>query len=376
MNKNDFGFVFDNSFAREMNGFYVNSKGADAPSPQIVLFNRSLANHLKLDSNALNSPAGANILCGNTIPEGASPLSQVYAGHQFGSFSARLGDGRAMLLGEIVDTNGQRCDLQLKGSGKTEYSRGGDGKAALGPVLREYIMGEAMHGLGIATTRALAAVTTGEIIHREGAKPGAVLSRVASSHLRVGTFQYFAARGEQEKVRQLADYAISRHYGELAGEKDKYFGLLRAVINTQLMLVAKWVHVGFVHGVMNTDNMSISGETIDYGPCAFIDTYDPGAVFSSIDHTGRYGFGNQPVMAQWNLARFAEALLGIIEPDIPEKAVAQASVLINQIPEQYTYLWLSGMRDKIGLVSQKETDLDLVTPMLNLVEKSRVDYTH
>ena len=375
MNKEGGGFEFDNSFARTMEGFYVRAKAAKFPAPKIVLFNGPLARQLGVDAKNLNTPAGAELLCGNVIPQGADPLSQAYAGHQFGGFSPRLGDGRAMLLGEIIDTSGQRQDLQLKGSGRTEFSRGGDGKAALGPVLREYIMGEAMHNLGIATTRALAAVTTGESIEREGAKQGAVLVRVAASHLRVGTFQYFAARGDMEKVRQLADYAIERHYPELKDANNKYFEFLRALIKRQLSLVAKWIEVGFVHGVMNTDNMSISGETIDYGPCAFIDAYNPGAVFSSIDQNGRYGFGNQPVMAQWNLARFAETLLGVIEPGVPEKAVEAASALINQIPEQYTEIWLRGMRAKIGLDTEEESDIDLINSMLAIMENSQVDYT-
>ena len=291
-------FQFDNSYARDLEGFYVAWKGDKVPEPQIVLFNKELAAELRLDPSALESPFGARIFAGIESPEGATPLAQVYAGHQFGGFSPQLGDGRALLLGEVFDRAGKRRDIQLKGSGPTPFSRGGDGKAVIGPVLREYIIGEAMHALGIPTTRALAAVTTGETIYREGPKPGAVLTRLAGSHLRVGTFQFFAARGETEKVRQLADYAIARHDPDLAGTDDRYLKLFAGVMQRQANLIARWVLVGFVHGVMNTDNTTISGETIDYGPCAFIDAYDPAAVFSSIDHGGRYAYGRQPMIAQ------------------------------------------------------------------------------
>ena len=298
-------FTFDNSYARELDGFYVPWEGDKVPEPRIVLLNAELAEALNLDADALDSDEGAAILAGARAPDGAETLAQAYAGHQFGGFSPRLGDGRAILLGEVIDRDGNRRDLHLKGSGRTPFSRGGDGKAVLGPVLREFVIGEAMHALGIPTTRALSAVTTGETVWRESAKPGAVLARVAASHLRVGTFQFFAARGERDRVRQLAEYAIARHDPALAGTDDRYLGFLRAVIRRQAALIAQWMHVGFVHGVMNTDNMTISGETIDYGPCAFIDTFDAKAVFSSIDHGGRYAYGNQPVIAQWNLARLA-----------------------------------------------------------------------
>ena len=369
-----FGLAFNNSFFREMEGFYAPSSGAVAPDPKIVLFNETLAQDLGIDRDALNSPQGAQILSGSLSPSGANPLAQVYAGHQFGGFSPQLGDGRALLLGEMLDKTGRRVDLQLKGSGRTQFSRGGDGKAVLGPVLREYILGEAMFGLGIATTRALAAVTTGQDIERDGPQQGAVLARVAASHLRVGTFQYFAAREETDRVRQLADYAISRHYPDLENASDKYFKFLAHVIERQVKLVANWVLVGFVHGVMNTDNMTISGETIDYGPCAFIEHYDPKAVFSSIDRQGRYAYGNQPVMAQWNLARFAETLLPLIDMDL-DKAVGKASGLINAIPEQYTDVWLAGMRAKIGLSSSVDSDIDLVNKMLESMGEQHVDFT-
>lgn len=367
-------FEFDNSFAREMEGFYAPVTGAKAPDPKIVLFNDEIAEQLGVNADVLNSDAGAAVLSGSIVPAGASPLAQAYAGHQFGGFSPQLGDGRAMLLGEIVDRNGMRKDVQLKGSGPTPFSRNGDGKAALGPVLREYIIGEAMHGLGIPTTRALAAVTTGEDIRREGLEPGAVLTRVAASHLRVGSFQYFATRKETDRVRQLADYAIARHYPDLENVSDKYLAFLTRVIENQASLVAQWVLVGFVHGVMNTDNMTISGETIDYGPCAFMESYDTAALFSSIDQNGRYAYGNQPVMAQWNLARFAETLLGIIDADL-DVAVSKASALINDIPDLYTKHWLAGMRHKIGLALDDEADVDLANSMLKTMEGNHVDYT-
>ncbi|HEU4343409.1 MAG TPA: protein adenylyltransferase SelO family protein, partial [Candidatus Binatia bacterium] len=277
-------FAFDNTYARQLEGLYVPWKAAQVAQPRLVKFNRELAEELGLDAGALDSDEGARIFAGNEIPEGAAPLAQAYAGHQFGGFVPQLGDGRALLLGEVIDRAGRRRDIQLKGSGPTPFSRAGDGRAALGPVLREYLIGEAMHALGIPTTRALAAVVTGEPVFREdGALPGAVLTRVAASHIRVGTFQFFAARGEQAKVRRLADYAIDRHYPDLKGHANSYLGLLERVRDKQAELIASWMHVGFIHGVMNTDNMAISGETIDYGPCAFMDHYDPATFFSSID---------------------------------------------------------------------------------------------
>src|SRR5215813_8427934 len=300
------GFVFDNSYARELEGFYVPWKARHVAQPALGRFNSELADEWGLDADELDSQEGARIFAGNETPEGAAPLAQAYAGHQFGGFVPQLGDGRALLLGELIDRNGRRRDIQLKGSGPTPFSRAGDGRAALGPVLREYLIGEAMHALGIPTTRTLAAVLTGEPVFRESALPGAVLTRVAASHVRVGTFQFFAARGEQAKVRRLADYVIDRHYPELKGDENPYLQLLERVRDRQAALVASWMHVGFIHGVMNTDNMAISGETIDYGPCAFMDHYDPATVFSSIDTHGRYAYANQPRIAQWNLARFAE----------------------------------------------------------------------
>jgi uncharacterized protein YdiU (UPF0061 family) len=368
------GFVFDNSYARELEGFYVPWKAAQVARPTLVKFNRELAQELGLDADALDSEEGARIFAGNETPEGAAPLAQAYAGYQFGGFVPQLGDGRALLLGEVIDRNGRRRDIQLKGSGPTPFSRAGDGRAALGPVLREYLIGEAMHALGIPTTRALAAVLTGEPVFREAALPGAVLTRVASSHIRVGTFEFFAARGEQAKVRRLADYVIDRHYPELKADANPYLRLLDRVRDKQAALVARWMQVGFIHGVMNTDNMAISGETIDYGPCAFMDHYDPATVFSSIDTQGRYAYANQPRIAQWNLARFADTLLSLIDAD-RNRVISRATEVVNAFPEQYERHWLKGMRAKLGLVSEEEADLNLATGFLTAMEGKKVDYT-
>lgn len=367
-------FAFDNSYARELDGFYVPWEGDKVPEPRIVLLNSDLARDLQLDPEALDTDEGAAVLSGAVVPDGADTLAQAYAGHQFGGFSPQLGDGRAILLGEVIDAQGKRRDIHLKGSGRTPFSRGGDGKAVLGPVLREFLIGEAMHHLGIPTTRALSATTTGETIYREGPKPGAVLARVASSHLRVGTFQFFAARGEHARVKQLADYAIARHDPDLAGQDDRYLEFLRAVIRRQAHLVAQWLQVGFVHGVMNTDNMTISGETIDYGPCAFIDTYDPRAVFSSIDHGGRYAFGNQPNIAQWNLARLAETLAPLLHDD-QDVAIRIATEEIQTFPAIYAAAWLSGARSKIGLTEAEKDDAGFVNALYAAMAGQNVDFT-
>jgi uncharacterized protein YdiU (UPF0061 family) len=308
-------FPFDNSYAALPDGFFARVTPTPVPSPKLVKLNRPLAVHLGLDPDWLVGPEGVEILSGKRVPDGADPIAMAYAGHQFGHFVPQLGDGRAILLGEVIDADGVRRDIQLKGSGPTPFSRRGDGRAALGPVLREYIVSEAMAALGIPTTRSLAAVVTGEQVVRETLLPGAVLTRVASSHIRVGTFQYFAARSDVAGVRRLADHVIARHYPELAGAERPYHTLLDAVIARQAALVAQWLLVGFIHGVMNTDNTSISGETIDYGPCAFMDAYDPATVFSSIDEMGRYAYGNQPRIALWNLTRFAECLLPLFSDD-------------------------------------------------------------
>jgi len=368
-------FKFDNSYADELPGFYEPFPGEKFPSTQLIKINRELAAEIGLDLTQLNDDEIAQIFSGSETPEGAKPLAQVYAGHQFGGFSPQLGDGRALLLGEIIDIYGARRDIHLKGSGRTSYSRGGDGKAALAPVLREYIMGEAMFALKVPTTRALAAVTTGEKVMREsGMLPGAVLARVASSHIRVGTFQYFAARQELEKVKQLADYTIKRHFPQLSEGKNPYLGLLCAVRDRQALLIAQWMHLGFIHGVMNTDNMTICGETIDYGPCAFMDEYDPLTVFSSIDTQGRYAYSNQPPIAQWNLSRFAEALLPLIHEDTDE-AVRLATEEINAFTAIYQQHWLDGMCKKLGLSTKEENDLALVNEILQAMEGQDVDFT-
>ena len=368
-------FRFDNSYARELPGLAVPWQPVKVPAPSILYFNRALAEELGLDADALVGERGAAIFSGNEVPDGATPIAQAYAGHQFGHFSPSLGDGRALLLGEVVDRHGRRRDIAFKGSGPTPFSRGGDGKAAVGPVLREAILGEAMQGLGIPTTRALAAVATGQPVFREDTLPGAILTRVAASHLRVGTFQYFAARGELDKLRMLADYTIRRHAPDRVDDPDRYIALLRAVGERQAALVARWMHVGFIHGVMNTDNMAISGETIDYGPCAFIEAHDPGAVFSSIDTHGRYAYANQPLIARWNLARLAEALLPLIDADEPERAIPRATEIIDAFPAQYELQWLGGARAKLGLAQADKGDAALARDWLALLQAQAVDHT-
>ncbi|MGB3277908.1 MAG: YdiU family protein, partial [Pseudorhodobacter sp.] len=372
---NNFGFVFDNSYAKELEGFYVEWQGASAPAPEVLLLNRRLAQDLGLNADALTTAEGAAVLTGAVAPAGAAPLAMAYAGHQFGGFSPQLGDGRALLVGEVIDQIGMRRDIHLKGSGRTPFSRGGDGKAVLGPVLREYLMGEAMQALGIPTTRALAATATGEAVLRDtGLQPGAVLARVASSHLRVGTFQFFAARGEEDKLRQLTDYAIARHDPELVGKTDSAVQFLRKILNRQAKLIAQWMSVGFIHGVMNTDNMTISGETIDYGPCAFLDQYEPGQVFSSIDRQGRYAFGNQPGIARWNLARLAETLLGLISKN-DDEAIRIATEEIDAFGARYEAEWLALMRAKLGLSTHEDGDFALAHGLLKAMEGQGVDYT-
>ncbi len=367
-------FNFDNSFARTFKGFYVPWQADPAAAPKLLLLNHALAEELGLDPAALESEAGLAIFSGNAIPEGAEPLAQAYAGHQFGGYAGQLGDGRALLLGEVIDTRQQRRDIQLKGSGPTPFSRGGDGKAPLGPVLREYLIGESMHALGIPTTRALAAVTTGEEIYRETALPGAVLTRVAASHIRVGTFQFFAARGGADKVRELADYAIARHYPHTADAENPYLAFFEAVCDAQAALVAGWMNVGFIHGVMNTDNTAISGETLDYGPCAFMDTYAPDTVFSSIDRHGRYAYGNQPEILPWNLTRFAETLIPLVDPD-KGKAVELLTGSVKQVQHLYETHWLAGMRCKIGLTKQDPHDLELMHDLLWVLKDGQADFT-
>ena len=367
-------FRFDNSFARDMAGFYARTDPAPVDAPRMIRFNRPLAVELGIDPDALDSPSGAEILAGSALAEGSTPIALAYAGHQFGGFSPQLGDGRAILLGEIIDASGDRRDIQLKGSGRTPFSRGGDGRAALGPVLREYLISDAMHALAIPTTRSLAAVATGEGVRRETILPGAVLTRIAASHIRIGTFQFFAARGETDKVRRLADHAIARHYPELIGAANPYFALFAAVLERQAALVARWMQVGFIHGVMNTDNCAISGETIDYGPCAFMNAYDRSTVYSSIDRNGRYAYGNQPPIIQWNLARFAETLLPLIDA-ARERAVGQMTTALEQFPERYAAHWLAGMRAKLGLSTAEDGDADLANALLAAMRDGRADFT-
>lgn len=381
-------FNFDNTYAKQLEGFYTPYESAEVPSPKIIKANTVLASELGLNLESLSRAQQAELFSGNLAPEGATPLAQAYAGHQFGNFVPELGDGRALLLGEVVDKNGSRFDIQLKGSGRTPYSRNGDGKSALGPVLREYIVSEAMNALGIPTTRALAAVTTGEKVIRtkplSGAMmqtehlPGGVFTRVASSHIRVGTFQYFAARQEVENIKKLADYAIARHYPEIKQEVKEadniYLSFLAAICDAQASLVAQWMCVGFIHGVMNTDNMTISGETIDYGPCAFIDYYAPDVVFSSIDKQGRYAYHNQPSIAQWNLARLAESLLPLFGEDT-EQSIEKATEILEAFAEQYAQYWLVGMRKKIGLQIKEDDDLALANDLIVSLADQQVDYT-
>ncbi|MCY1704676.1 protein adenylyltransferase SelO [Pannonibacter sp. SL95] len=375
-------FVFDNSYARDLDGFYVSWQGDVAPAPRLLKLNRALALELGIDPDGLSDEQAARLFSGSQMPEGAAPLAQAYAGHQFGGFSPQLGDGRALLIGEVIDRNGHRRDIHLKGSGRTPFSRGGDGKATIGPVLREYIIGEAMHALGIPTTRALAAVATGEQVLRDTILPGAVLARVASSHIRVGTFQFFAARSEVGRLRQLTSYTIARHDPDLLENGDitgtAVLGFLSRVIERQAKLVAQWMLTGFIHGVMNTDNMTVSGETIDYGPCAFMEAYDPRTVFSSIDTHGRYAFGNQPAIAQWNLARLAEALLPLID-DNEAAAIERATEAINGFPVRFEAAWAAGMRAKMGLESAEDGDATLGAELLSCLQAREqspaLDYT-
>ncbi|MCB1504715.1 MAG: YdiU family protein [Hyphomicrobiaceae bacterium] len=370
----DPAFPFDNSYQRLPDRFFARIKPTPVSQPQLIKVNVGLAELLGLDATALASEAGVQMLAGNRLPAGSEPIAMAYAGHQFGGFSPQLGDGRAILLGEIVGRDGVRRDVQLKGSGPTPFSRRGDGRAALGPVLREYIVSEAMAALGIPTTRSLAAVTTGDYVFREGPIPGGVLTRVAASHIRVGTFEYFAAREDVEALRLLADHVISRLYPDLEQVDNRYLALLEQVVQRQAQLVASWLHIGFIHGVMNTDNMSVAGETIDYGPCAFMDAFDPKAVFSSIDQGGRYAYGNQPAIAQWNLARLAETLLPLIDAD-QQAAIAGATKVLDRFPEEFAAHYLSGMSRKIGLMQPHEGDGALVTQLLGLMRAAGADFT-
>jgi len=365
---------FDNTYARLPERFFARLSPTPVRAPRLVRLNEELAKQLGLDPAALASPAGVEILAGNRVPAGAEPLAMAYAGFQFGGWVPQLGDGRAILLGELIDADGVRRDLQLKGSGRTPFSRAGDGRAGLGPVLREYIVSEGIHRLGIPTTRSLAAVATGEQIFRERPLPGAVLTRVARSHVRIGTFQYFAARRDSDAVRTLADYVIARYHPHAREAAQPYVALLAAVIERQAELIATWQCIGFIHGVMNTDNMSIAGETIDYGPCAFMDDYHPGTVYSSIDQMGRYAYGNQPAIAHWNLAGLAQALLPLLG-NSEDVAVARAQQELHAFPTRFERAYVAGMRRKLGLHEAREEDAELVQALLTRMSDNHADFT-
>ena len=364
---------FDNSYARLPKSFFECIKPTPVKEPKLVRFNKLLANEIGLNVIEDNDIL-SDIFSGNIVPEGSEPIALVYAGHQFGYFVPQLGDGRAILLGEIVNNGGCRFDIQLKGSGQTSYSRSGDGRAPLGAVIREYIISEAMHSLNIPTTRSLAIIVTGELVSRETLLPGGILTRIASSHLRVGTFEYFAASDDQENLQLLADYSINRHFPNIKKSNLRYQTFLESVCDRQAALIAKWMHVGFVHGVMNSDNASISGETIDYGPCAFMDSYDPATVFSSIDHHGRYAYGNQPNIAQWNIACLGECLLPLIHSD-RNKAIGIAEEILDSFQDKFRKYWLSGMYKKIGLTQNEPEDINLLEQLLELMKENKTDYT-
>ena len=368
------GWNFDNSYARLPEVFYTPARPAKFPAPKLTIVNHRLAEMLGLDFRHCSDAELADLFTGQILPPGAEPIAQAYAGHQFGGFTM-LGDGRAILLGEQRTPSGQRFDIQFKGSGPTPFSRRGDGKAALGPMLREYIISEAMAALGIPTTRSLAVATTGEMVFRETALRGAVLTRVAASHIRVGTFQYLLGRRDAENLKRLADYTIARHYPELQDSPTPYLDFFRAVVDRQAALIAQWQLIGFIHGVMNTDNMAISGETIDYGPCAFMDVYHPETVFSSIDYDGRYAYLNQPPIGQWNLARFAETLLQLLH-ESQEAAIEMATAVLNEYPAINLRYWQTGMRRKLGLQRELPEDLDLIRDLLDWMQKHQADFTN
>ena len=368
------GFAFDSSFARLPQRFFARQAPTPVANPKLIAWNRDLAGDLGLDPEFLASQRGVDILSGNALASGSEPIAMAYAGHQFAHFVPQLGDGRAILLGEVIDHAGLRRDIQLKGAGRTPFSRSGDGRAALGPVLREYLVSEAMAALGIPTTRALAVVTTGETVARETALPGAILTRVAASHIRIGTFQYFASRGDHEGVRILADYTIARHYPNAVEAENPYRALLDGVIARQAHLIARWLLVGFIHGVMNTDNMAISGETIDFGPCAFLDAYDPTKSFSAIDQRGRYAYGAQPQIAQWNLARFAETLLPLLGAQEAD-AVTAAQDALGRFAEIFQNAYAAGLSAKLGLAQSREGDTALAQDLLALMAANGADFT-
>jgi uncharacterized protein YdiU (UPF0061 family) len=369
--------AFEHSYAALPARFYADVAPSKVRAPRLIRFNHGLARALALDTDALDglpADAVAAIFGGNVVVDGARPIALAYAGHQFGNFVPQLGDGRAILLGELLDREGRRFDVQLKGAGPTPFSRRGDGRAAMGPVLREYVLSEAMHALSVPTTRALAAVATGESVYREEELPGAVITRVAASHVRVGTFEYFSARRDHEGVQLLADHVLARHYPEANAQPDRYLALLEAVLARHAALVAAWLSIGFVHGVMNTDNTQIAGETLDYGPCAFLDEYEPMGVFSSIDRQGRYAYGNQPRIAQWNLARFAETLLPLLAAE-PGEAIAKAEGALDRFGALFESAYLARMRPKLGLAAERAGDLALVQEFLGLLARARGDFT-
>jgi len=365
--------TFDNSYAKMPEAFFSRLSPTSVPDPGPIRVNRELATYLGIDADWLASAEGTAAIAGNVVPPGAEPLATVYAGHQFGSYNPQLGDGRAILLGEVIASDGKRYDLQLKGSGPTPYSRGGDGRSPLGPVLREYILSEAMHGLGIPTTRALAAVTTGEPVVRQQFEPGAVLARVASSHLRIGTIQFFAARGDLDALGALVDHVLKRHYPEAKGDSPA-LTLLECVVRAQAHLVAQWQLVGFIHGVMNTDNMLLCGETIDYGPCAFMDSFNPDTVFSSIDHGGRYAYRNQPGMAHWNLAVLAQSLLPLLDSD-QDRAVEQAQSAVDVFPDAFMTAHTHGLAKKLGLAAVADDDSPLIEDLFTVMAEQQLDFT-
>ena len=368
------GWRFDNTYSKLPDPFISNTSPIPVKSPELIILNDNLAKQLGLNFSLISKKDLSNLFSGNSLPEGSKSIAQAYAGHQFGHFTM-LGDGRAVLMGEHISKNNERFDIQFKGSGQTPFSRNGDGRAALGPMLREYIISEAMHSLNIPTTRSLAVVKTGEDVVRENILQGAILTRVASSHLRVGTFQYVAMRNNESELRTLVDYTINRHYPNIKKSKNKALDLLKVLIELQIDLVVNWMRVGFIHGVMNTDNMSISGETIDYGPCAFMDTYDPQTVFSSIDELGRYAYFNQPSITKWNLARFAECLIPLIDPK-KDKAIEIATEAINSFDKSYETKWINMMRDKLGLFGQDQKDQVLIIDLLTWMHKNKADYTN
>ena len=372
--KNKIGWNFDNSYSNLPSSFVYEVSPVPVKLPKLIIFNYDLADQLGLDFSTLDKKELAKIFSGNSIPEGAKSIAQAYAGHQFGHFTI-LGDGRAVLLGEHISKNNKRFDIQFKGSGQTPFSRNGDGRAALGPMLREYLISEAMYSLNIPTTRSLAVVKTGEKVIRERSLPGAILTRVASSHIRVGTFQFIRTRENLEELNTLVDYTITRHFPEIPKSKNKAYDLLSKLIDKQIELVVNWMRVGFIHGVMNTDNMAISGETIDYGPCAFMDNYNPDTCFSSIDHMGRYAYGNQPAITKWNLARFAECLLSLINPK-KDEALKKATDLINKFDKKYEERWLSMMKNKLGLIGDDRDDKVLIFELLKMMKDQELDYTN